>query len=736
MNLDAQQSNTVCIDGYTLTSTGESTANASITATLIASGVAGSANSEPNGKFEICGLAPGIYDVIARHDQLVSRTQREDLSSGQHVSIRIAFEPAERSDAASTSSLITPGVKPASPDVNSINRPGLPEGQHVQEVHILSEFAPSGSANIPNAPSSSNRNQPHGLLYGYLGSSLVNQMEVIQRAYVPLSQYGGQLGGAIGGGNSSYFVSFDRYGINRQMLLSELAQQVVIGGGTSAGDPNVLVSSEFVSRVDHKFSSRDSGYAQFNRSEMHGNSVKTGQDSRLPELATGLNLVQESATAANTVNLSPTTTNQTKAQFISTEVQVPGGMDTVGLDATVPTARHSRVFQAADNIYRQVGAQSLRAGGDFRYNQMNISFMQSSLGRVAASGPSLSQSDRDAGLYVQSQRQLRPNLLLTSGIRYDAELMRGRSADLNNFSPQVGFAWSPGSSRTVIRGGIGMYYDRVPLPTFFGSADPAVPSNLTSSVAINNPGSNSLGQLATFTTSSPTIQNSYAEHVSLQAEQQIGNHSVLSAEYQYVRGVQLALPVRRIVSLCASTACNGGNEFTGQQVGTGATSSYNGFSVAFTQEPVRWGNYKVSYTYSTAEGSGTGANTSYIDDQMRRVSFTGVLHTSLDPGSTLWQRATHGFMLAGTTDYYNRSEFAGMNFINFNARLSKNLLVGPIFHLEAVVETFNMLERTNAAFINAAAELGESATQILSTYKNVASAQAPNGSQIGLRMTF
>lgn len=223
MNLDAQQSNSVCIHGYTLTSTGESTANASITATLIASGVASSANSEADGAFEICGLAPGIYEVIARHDQLVSPTQREDLSSGQNVSIRIAFEPAEQSDAASRSSLTTPGVKPASPDVNNINRPELPEEQHIQEVQILSEFAPSASANIPNAPSSSSRNQPHGLLYGYLGSSLVNQMEVIQRGDVPLSQYGGQLGGAIGGGNSSYFVSFDRYGINRQMLLSELA---------------------------------------------------------------------------------------------------------------------------------------------------------------------------------------------------------------------------------------------------------------------------------------------------------------------------------------------------------------------------------------------------------------------------------------------------------------------------------------------------------------------------------
>jgi len=289
----------------------------------------------------------------------------------------------------------------------------------------------------------------------------------------------------------------------------------------------------------------------------------------------------------------------------------------------------------------------------------------------------------------------------------------------------------------VIRGGFGMSYDRVPLPAFAGSSDPGAAANLASSVAIHNLGAGSLGDLGTFTTISPAIQNSYAEHVSLQAEQQIGSRSVLSGEYQYVRGVQLALPVQRTADLCASTsACDAGSKFTGQQVGSGAVSSYSGFSVAFAQQPVRWGNYKVSYTYSTAEGSGTGENASYINDQMRRVSFTGVLHTSLDPGSTMWQQLTHGFLLAGTTDYSNRSEFLGMNFINLNARLTKNLLVGPRFRLEAMVETFNMLQRTNAAFTHAASEMGENASEVFSTYRRVASLQSPNGSQMGLRMTF
>ena len=747
MTLAAQEPDSACMRGHAVTPAGQPIANASIEVTESASGVARSTKSDDAGAFQLCGLPSGRYQVIALQDGLASHSQDVILPGGDRLALRIALEQTPRaipaaglSLAGSDASIREPGAqRPGGNTVDAVS-PGtdrvMLEGQ--LEARPSSGFDPSAA--LPDDPS--RRNLPHGSLKASLGTTLANPSDVTPGAQLPLSQFGAALGGSIGSGRTSYFASFDRYGLDRQRLLSTLAQQAGVGTA-SLGDANVLVSSAFEARMDHKFSDRDSGYLGFTRSEMHGNSLKDGQDARLP--ATGLNVTQHSALAANTVDISPRTINQSKAQFISTDVNLPAGADAIGLDATVPTARRSRVFQAADNIYRQAGGQSVRLGGDFLYNQMNISFLQANMGRIA--GPSLSQSDRDAGLFVQSQRRVRPNLLVTTGVRYDIQALRGMQTDKNNLSPQVGFAWSPGSSKTVIRGGIGMYYDRVPLPAFFGSGnlgsgnsgygDPATATNLTRSVKIDNPAGTPLGDLGTFTIANATIQNSYAEHANLQAEQQIGKHSGLSAEYQYVRGVQLAIPVQRTAALCASTtACKAGNEFTGQQVGSGAVSSYNGLSVAFTQEPVRWGNYKVSYTYSTAEGSGTGANDSYVSDAMKRVSFTGVLHTSLDSGSTTWQRLSRGFQLAGTSDYFNRSEFAGMNFINLNARLTKSLATGRVFRLEGVLETFNTLARTNASFAHEAALLGGNAAQMFSTYTRVAAIQSPNGSQFGLHMTF
>jgi hypothetical protein len=724
-----------CVQGRTVDTLGAAIGQSTITVQAMEGGASNTALSNSSGQFQVCLLPMGQYQVIAHRGGFKDSVHIETLGDGQNVSIDFQLQRSETGESkpATLSDLEkTTGVDPFKS--NSGNPGGVASGS-IREFSIATDL--SGAQNIPDAPSSSKTNTPHGQIYGFVGPNLVGSTDVTIGTQLPISQFGVSLGGTIDQGRSSYFVSYDQYGINRQRLLADLAGQIGMSNTGLSTIANVLTSSALASRVDRQFSSRDSGYLRFDRDEMHGNSLQRGQDTNLPSGTAGLNVVQQNVAVGNTVNVSPSTINETRAQFISTDVQVAAGAAAIGLQSTLPTDRHSRVFEAANNVYRQVGSQSLRMGGDFLYNQMNISLLQTSLGRTAAIGPSLSQSAQDVGLYVLGQRQLRSNLLVTTGVRYDAESMRGFQTDRNNFSPQVGFAWSPGPYGTVLRAGFGMTYDRLPLPAFAGSTDPNGVANLNLSTKINNPGGTSLGDLGTFQTISPSIQNSYAQLASLEAEQQVGRKSTLSAQYQYVRGVQLALPVHRTAALCASvTGCNAENEFTGQQIGSGAVSSYNGISVAFTQQPVRWGNYKVSYTYSTAEGSGSGANTSYIDDRMRRVSFTGVLHTSLDPSATLWQRVTHGFLLSGTTDYLSRSEFLGMNFINLNARLTKNLTMGSRFHLEAIAETFNMLQRSNASFAKAAAEMGESANEIFSTYNRVATAQSPNGTQAGLRLSF
>lgn len=84
--------------------------------------------------------------------------------------------------------------------------------------------------------------------------------------------------------------------------------------------------------------------------------------------------------------------------------------------------------------------------------------------------------------FIQDDWRVRRNLMINAGLRYEADTnvknvsgygainplvasfySGDRKADYNNFGPRVGFAWSGFQDRFVVRGGYGIYYDRVVL---------------------------------------------------------------------------------------------------------------------------------------------------------------------------------------------------------------------------------------------------------------------------------
>jgi hypothetical protein len=92
--------------------------------------------------------------------------------------------------------------------------------------------------------------------------------------------------------------------------------------------------------------------------------------------------------------------------------------------------------------------------------------------RLRGGGPtqfSLSGGDPEAALtywdlspFLQDDWRVRPNLTLSAGLRYEAQ----NNVDNNfGFAPRVAFAWSPAADprkqTTVIRGGFGIFYQRV-----------------------------------------------------------------------------------------------------------------------------------------------------------------------------------------------------------------------------------------------------------------------------------
>ncbi len=723
MCLAATSANAACLRGRSKTNSGAVVANASIA--VKASGTfSREVRGNSAGEFEICGLEPGKYEITAQHDGFAEEVRWATVADeDESLDIQLAQTDLH-------SGTPHPVQASSEPDVSGADETAHP-------TSVAGEFqyhaAPSPPATIPDAPGFDRDHAPHGQAYGFWGSGLAGRGDVPVPTQFPLSQLGASIGGDIGSGRTSYFFAFDQFGMDPQRLASALAA-VEAHSRPLPANTNVLTFSSLDARIDHRFSARDSMYTRVNAGDARSSLAGRGADGS-PKLVNTRHLSQISATAANTADLSPDTVNETRVQFTAGEISLPAGSPEVGVQSGLPTVRRDRVLEAANNVYRQVGGQSLRFGGDFLFNEMSVSFLESAMGRAGSGDSSFSQSSRGAGLYIASQRQVRPNLLLTSGVRYEIQPLKGFKTDTNNLAPQVGFAWSP-SSRTVIRGGA-IYYDQLPLPMLPASTRPGSPTDIQDAAHFASRSGGTAGQMADFTLVSPLIQNSYVETANFGIEQRLSAHTWVSSDYQFGRGVQLAMPVFRPALLCATpAACHSGNTFRGAEEGTGAESSYQGLSVSFTQDPVRWGNYRVTYTRSTEEGSGTEGNGSYISDDLRRVSFTGVLHTSGDPASNWRQRFSHGYVLSGSGDYSSRTEFIGMNFIDMNARLTKTLAWGQRFRFDALAETFNSLERTNAAFQKSFANAGESAGSIFSVYRSIASLQGPTGAQFGLRLEF
>jgi hypothetical protein len=81
---------------------------------------------------------------------------------------------------------------------------------------------------------------------------------------------------------------------------------------------------------------------------------------------------------------------------------------------------------------------------------------------LAGGNPAVSLNQTDAGLFVEDNWRVRPNLTLGIGLRYE---LQNHLADWRDFAPRVSLAWAPRASsrnipKMVIRLGSGLFYDR------------------------------------------------------------------------------------------------------------------------------------------------------------------------------------------------------------------------------------------------------------------------------------
>ena len=597
--------------------------------------------------------------------------------------------------------------------------------------------------------------------------------------------------------------------------------------------PNPVHNTNFLGKVDHQFGSGDQLTIRYSLYDVHSSASRGAGALSAVSASAGLDDTDQTVAVSNIATLSPRTVNETRGQFtrsnlaaLPTDPIGPAvsisGVASFGTLSGSPTGRVNNLYEVADNLTHRAGAHALRAGADFLANDATITFPRSIRGSYTFSSlanfltgtynnagftqtfgnPVVSQTNPNIGFYAQDEWKVTSRLTLNIGARYDLQYLETIATDTDNFSPRAGFAWSPlADRRTVVRGSFGLFYDRIPLRAL---ANALLSSNNTTAIAGTSQLSVSLspgqagapvfpnilpgnglppGVLVSFTTMNPHMQNAYSEQGSLEIERQIGARGSVSIGYEHMRGLHLIVSVNQNGPTCAASGNNNGcrpnpNYANNSQYSPLADSHYDGLHISFVQRPVKWGSYRVSYTWSKSlDNVGEFFFSSPIDlfniwqdygrsddDQRHRVVVDGAIHTSGAPAGSAWQRISHGFELSGMLQYYSslplnitsgvttiqgtagrptvngafigRNTGIGNDFFSVSTRLSRSFRVGDHVRLEWLAEAFNALNRRNNLARNGVFGVGAFPSNPSPSFGQVTAVNDPRSLQLALRLRF
>jgi len=434
------------------------------------------------------------------------------------------------------------------------------------------------------------------------------------------------------------------------------------------------------------------------------------------------------------------------------------------------------------------------------------------------------QDNPNIGVFAQDEWKVGTRLTVNGGLRYDLQFLKSISTDTYNISPRLGLAWTPFRKQTtVVRANYGIFYDRVPLRALSNAlqsnGNTTVISDatfVTLSLSYGQSGAPVFPAIATgytgtnlpdrvrvsLTTMDPHIQNAYSGQASLEVEQELSRTSTLALSYQHLQSSHLLVSLNRNTPTCSSVVdpvnlCRPdptiGNN---RQYSSAAAGSYNALAVSYVQRPVRWGNYRVSYTWSKAfDNVGEFFFSSPINnfnlredrsrsdnDQRHRLVFDGAVHTPASPANGWRAKISHGFVLSSVLQFYSALPFnvvtggnttqttaqrpcatgfslaangginpctqalpggiigrnarTGFDLFTMNARLSRTLPIGEHLRLEAIGEAFNALNHRNDQIPNATFGAASYPSSPSPSFGQATSVGDPRNVQLALRLSF
>jgi len=696
-----------------------------------------------------------------------------------------------------------------------------------------------------NVVTRSGSNALHGDLYGFFRNQRFNAANPLSNTKLPSTQaqYGASLGGPIVKNRTFYFGNFEQRQLNQSGLITVTPANVAIinarldavnfpGARIGTGIyPNPVHLTSVLAKLDHQFGARDQLSVRYSLYDVSSTNARGAGALNAATASSGLDNTDQTIAIGNVFTVSPRIVNETRGQFTrSTLLAEPSdptgpsvsiaGVANFGRLSTSPTGRENNLFEIVNNTSYQVGAHALRAGVNFLYNGNRITFPRALRGTYAFSSMAnflagvynnagftqtfgntvVEQANPNLGFYAQDEWKVLPSLTFNLGVRYDLQFLDQIQTDRNNVSPRAGFAWSPFATRsTVIRGGFGLFYDRIPLRAL---ANALLSSNNTTSINSASQISVALAPTQTgapvfpnvlpsppgaallnFTTMDSGMQNAYSTQSSIEVERQVGRHGTLNVAYQHLRGIRLIVSINQNVPTCVAAGTNNGcrpnpNYANNSQYRAQADSRYDGLHFSFVQRPGRWSSFRLSYALSKARNNvgefffSSPIDPSNIwrdygrsdDDQRHRVVVNTTLNTPLGAAHTPWQRLIHGFQLGAFLQYYSslplnittgaatlqgttgrpivngefieRNAGTGNDLFSLNLRLNRRFRIGERVSVDAIAEAFNVLNHRNNLTRNGVFGTGAYPSSPSATFGQVNAVNDPRSLQFALRIRF
>ena len=375
------------------------------------------------------------------------------------------------------------------------------------------------------------------------------------------------------------------------------------------------------------------------------------------ELRAGLNRVLISFNQA--YKATPDSAGITSPSAVFPDFVVSGGLAFGGI-TNFPQGRGDTTFEYADTVSWTRGKHSVKFGAEFRRfrnnnnnggtgGTVNFPNLAAFLTGTPSSATQTSLPATPAlrvnalGTFIQDDIKLTSRLTINAGLRweyngvpseihnrlgiYDFAASKLNSVGTNgverpykkqftNFGPRIGFAYDPfGDGKTVVRTGIGLYYDQpvTNIVTGLGSNPPFSQSvNNTSNVSISNPFASPPGTGSAIQAVDPNFKSGRVLSYNFNIQREIfgtvvqvayvgsqGRHLRLNGDYN--QGIGAVRPIAAFSSINVQESVS--------------NSNYNGMWLSVEKRFSKSLSFNASYTFSKSiDNNSVGSSNPQIQD--------------------------------------------------------------------------------------------------------------------------